>query len=350
MFFAWTSREVAWRVCGRVALRAAPFVAFALAFALASCRAPGDSAADSTSARRAPRAGRGSAIELTDDAGRVVHLDAPARRVISLVSSATETLIALGAADRIVGRTRYDDAPEIAAVPSVGGGVDPSIETIVGLHPDLVIAWSADKRQAVRAKLTALGVHVFTVRTEDTSDVFRGIANLGRLTGRDSAALRLGGSIRGELDDVRRSVAGRPAPSVFFVVFNDPPMTAGPDTFIGQLIGLAGGRSLFDDTRQLWPNVSMEEIVRRQPDVVIVPVGEFKTNTVDYLRARTGWRDLRAVREGRVVTVPANLLNRPGANIGKAARVLRAAFYPEFTSAADSANVARPLSAPAERR
>jgi iron complex transport system substrate-binding protein len=324
MFFGPASSGNTFQVGVRHARRALMPIVFAVA--CTSCR---DSAArDAASAQRS----RATAIEVTDEGGRVIRLDAPARRIISLIPSATETLIALGATDRIVGRTRYDVAPEIAASPSVGGTSDPSIETIVGLHPDLVIDWDADKRQVTRAKLVALGVRVFTIRAQDTSDVFRGITNLARLTGRDSAGTVLAASIRGEFDDVRRSVAGLNTPSVFYVVFNDPPMTAGPATFIGELIGLAGARSIFADAQQLWPNVSMEEIVRRQPDMLVVPVGEFKTNTLEHLRARPGWRDLSAVRAGRVVTVPADLLNRPSASIGKAARVLRAAFHPELAS------------------
>jgi iron complex transport system substrate-binding protein len=288
---------------------------------------------------------RDSTIELKDDAGRSVRLVGPALRVISLIPSATETLIALGATENIVGRTRYDVAPEVAGVPSVGGGIDPSVEAVVRLHPDLVLAWDNDKRQEVQKKLMALGVAVFTLRTEDTSDLFRGITNIGRLTGRDSAARALAASIRQQFDDVRRSVAGRQSPRVFYVVFNDPPMTAGPATFIGQLISLAGGRSIFADTRQLWPSVSMEEIVLRDPDLLVVPTGEFRTNSVERFRGRPGWRDLRAVREGHVVTVSANLMSRPGPNIGKAARALRAAFYQEFASAIDSSGaLQRPVS------
>lgn len=328
MFFGSTSSRNTFHVGVHHPWRAVRPSVFAvlLAVTLTSCR--DSSASDTASAQRS----HATAIEVADEGGRVIRLDAPARRVISLIPSATETLIALGATNQIVGRTRYDVAPEIAAIPSVGGTSDPSIETIVGLHPDLVIDWDADKRQTTRAKLVALGVRVFTSRAQDTSDVFRGITNLARLTGRDSAGTVLAASIRAEFDDVRRSVAGLKTPSVFYVVFNDPPMTAGPATFIGELIGLAGGRSIFADAQQLWPNVSMEEIVRRQPDMLVVPVGEFKTNTLDHFRARPGWRDLRAVRDGRVVTVPANLLSRPSASIGKAARVLRAAFHPELAS------------------
>jgi iron complex transport system substrate-binding protein len=170
------------------------------------------------------------------------------------------------------------------------------------------------------------------MRTEDTTDVFRGITRLGRLTGHDSAAGAVDTRLRAELDTIRQSVASQPAPSVFYVVYDDPPMTTGPSTFIGQLISLAGGRSVFADATQLWPTVAMEEIVRRDPDLLIVPVGEFKSTSVERFRKMAGWRDLRAVREGHVVTVPADLLSRPGPSIVDAARVLRAAFHPSVAA------------------
>lgn len=272
-----------------------------------------------------PAAAEG-AVAVVDDAGDTVRLPRPARRIVSLIPSANETLLALGAGDRIVGRTRYDEAPELAALPSVGGGLDPSLETLLSLRPELVIAWASEKRSAVRYRLEEMGIPVFAVDPQDTADVFRSIHALGALTGRSPAADSLAASIRGELEEVRTSVAGRPRPSVFFVVWNDPPMTAGPETFVAQLIGVAGGRTVFPDLRANWPQVSMEEIVRRQPEVVVLPVGEDGALSLERLRAAPGWRDLRAVREGRVATVPANLVSRPGPHVGEAARALRDAI------------------------
>ncbi|MDB4875974.1 MAG: btuF [Gemmatimonadetes bacterium] len=304
-----------------------------IATAIVACASETDArGARSTATSAASAATADSTLHVTDDNGHVVTLPGPAHRVISLIPSATESIIALGASDRIVGRTRYDVAPQVASLPNVGGGIDPSVEAIVALHPDLVIAWNTDKRQIARAKLVALGVPVFTMRTEDTTDVFRGIANLGKLLGRDTSARRVVASIHRDLDEVRRSVAGQPTPSVFYVVYNDPPMTAGSKTFIGQLLGIAGGRSIFADLDALWPQVPLEEIIRRDPDLLVVPIGEFKTNSLEHLRARSGWRDLRAVREGHVVTVPSDLLSRPGANIGEAARALRTAMHPTLAA------------------
>lgn len=270
-----------------------------------------------------------SSIEIKDDAGFTVKLAKPAERVIALVPSAMETLIAIGAIKQIVGRTRYDTAPEVADVPSVGGGVDPSVEAVLNLRPDLVISWESDKRQQLRERLLALGVPVFILRTEDTTDIFHGITSIGRLTGHDSSAAAVSASIRATLDSVHRSVSNRPAPSVLYVAYPEPPLTAGPKTFIGQLIALAGGRSIFADATQNWPNISMEEVVRRDPDLLIVPVGELKTNWLARFRAMQGWRDLRAVRNGKVVVVPADLMSRPSPSIAEASRVLRRAIHPE---------------------
>ncbi|MGV3709739.1 MAG: ABC transporter substrate-binding protein [Gemmatimonas sp.] len=277
------------------------------------------------------------AVGVTDDAGNIVRLAHPATRIISLIPSATETLIAIGAAPQIVGRTRYDVAPEVMNLPSVGGGVDASVEAIAALKPDLVVGWESDKRQLIRPKLQALNIPMFLLRTQDTTDVFRGMGKLGHLTGKDLVAARVLASLRADLDSVKQSVAGLPSPKVFYVVFNDPPMTAGPKTFIGQLITIAGGVSVFSDTatganekRNNWPNVAMEEIVRRDPDLIIVPVGEFKGNSIERFQKMQGWRTLRAVREGNVRAVPADLLSRPSPNIGKAAHALRHAFYPQF--------------------
>jgi iron complex transport system substrate-binding protein len=241
----------------------------------------------------------------------------------------TETVLALGVGDRLVGRTEYDKGPAVERLPSVGGGLDPSIEKLVSLRPDLVLGWETSGRTELRDRLTALGIPVFSVKTEDTTDVFRSIGNVGKLTARRHAADSLGAAIRASLDSVRASVAGAPRPSVFFVVWNDPPMTAGVRTFVSHVIEVAGGRNVFGDQQALWPNVSLEEIVRRQPDFLVVPVGEQGTVRMEALKSAPGWRELRAIREGRMVSVPAQVVNQPGPHLAEAARAMRDAIHPE---------------------
>lgn len=270
------------------------------------------------------------AVQVTDDAGRTVRLDAPARRIVSLVPSATETLLALGAGDRLVGRTDYDIQPEVASVASVGGGIDPSLEKLAALRPDLVIGWETEGRPELRDQLEKqLGVPVLSVSVQDTADVYRTIGRLGTLTGRARQGDSVAAAVRAELDAVRASVAGLPRPTVFWMVQNDPPMTAGKGTFVTELIEIAGGSNVFADARGLWPSVSLEEIVRRQPEVVIVPVLEGRTGRVDDLMDAVGWRELRATARDRVHAVPTEEVNRPGPGLGKAARIVRDVIHPE---------------------
>ncbi|HEU4557538.1 MAG TPA: cobalamin-binding protein [Longimicrobium sp.] len=290
---------------------------------LASCGAE-------TGERRAPSTPADSSVSVRDDAGRTVTLPRPARRIVALVPAVTETVIALGGADRLVGRTDFDKGPVVERLPSVGGGLDPSIEKLVALRPDLVLGWETTGRAELRDRLTALGIPVFSVKLEDTTDVFRSISNLGRLTGTERTAHSLAAAMRGELSEVRASVNGAPRPSVFFVVWNDPPMTAGQRTFVSQVIEVAGGRNVFGDQQALWPNVSLEEIVRRQPDFVVVPIGEQGTVRLEGLKTAVGWRELKAVREGRIVPVPAQVVNQPGPHLAQAARAMRDAIHPEL--------------------
>ena len=299
---------------------AAAFLAAAV-LALASC-------SDDRQRPAAESAAEG-AVSVVDDAGRTVTLPRPARRIVALMPSATETLLALGARDRLAGRTDFDAGMGIDSLPSVGGGLTPSVETIVSLRPDLVIGWETEGPAALRDRLTGVGIPVFAVKTEDTTDVFRAIRNLGRLTGLERAADSVSASLRGELEAVRRSVEGRPRPTVFYVAWYDPPTTAGPKTFITQLIETAGGSPAFPDATALWPNVSLEELVRRQPDFLVVPDAGAGGARVAELRRTPGWRELRAFSEGRAVTIPDRVVNRPGPRIGEAARALRDALHPE---------------------
>jgi iron complex transport system substrate-binding protein len=290
--------------------------ALLLAALAAACTAP-----------PAPEAG-GDAVAAVDHAGETVRLDRPARRIVSLVPSVTEALVAIGAGDRLVARTDYDTAPGVEALPSLGGGLDPSLEALVALRPDLVIGWDAAGASPLRPRLAALGIPFFRVVLTDTADVYRTLASIGTLAGREAAADSVADAVRAEIEAVRASVAGLPPRTVFFLVSDDPPMTAGPGTFLVQLIEAAGGRSIFADHPADWPQVSLEEVVRRDPEVVLVPTWNGGGDRVRTLSRRGGWREVAAFREGRARAVPADDVNRPGPGMGRTARILRDAIHP----------------------
>jgi iron complex transport system substrate-binding protein len=269
------------------------------------------------------------AIALTDDAGHSVELTGPAQRVVSLVPSVTETIIALGAGTRIVGRTEYDHDTTLAAVPLIGRGLSPSIEAIIALRPDLVVVWASDKRGDLRGQLEKAGVPVLAFEVQDTVDAYRVLRVMGIALGRQPAADSLQTALRDSLAATKSRAAGRSRRRVFYVVYNDPPMTAGPGTFIDQLLDIAGAENIFSDATSNWPTVSLEEVVKRDPDIVVLPVGEMSAQVGERLKATAGWRDLRAVKNGCVALVDADLVNRPGTNVAVAARRLEILLHDE---------------------
>jgi iron complex transport system substrate-binding protein len=271
-------------------------------------------------------------VQATDDAGQLVRLDRPATRIVSLIPSATDLLVAMGARAQLAGRTEFDTDSALAPLPSVGGGLDPSLEALVALRPDLVISFETQGDAALRTRLREMGIPVYAQAAQDTADVFRALANLGTLAGRRTGADSVAGAMRAELDAVRRSVAGRPAPSVVYVAWVDPPMIAGPTTFLSELVRVAGGRPVFEDVKQEWPQVSIEEIVSRKPQVVVIPSGAGAEFSAQALRTAPGWRELASSPGTRVAEVPVAVVNRPGPRLGEAARALRDAIHPELAA------------------
>ncbi len=250
----------------------------------------------------------------------------PAARIISLLPSVTEILVALGARDRLMARTDYDTDPTLAPLASVGGGLNPSLERLTILRPDLVVGWSGDQSLD---QLARRGILIYRPQSQSLADVRCTTLTLGRALGHATAADSLTRAMSAEMEEVRRAVRGRPRPSVLYVVWFDPPMTTGPGTFLDELIDIAGGQNAFGDAPSPWPTVSLEAVLRRQPAIVIVPRGERGAERSTRLRSTPGWRDLRAVRAGRVIEVDADLFNRPGPRVGNAARTLAALLYPE---------------------
>lgn len=264
-------------------------------------------------------------VRLIDDGGTEIALGAPPRRIVSLVPSVTDAVVALGRGDRLVGRTRYDENPAVVDLPSVGGGIDPSLESLRALDPDLVIGWRSEGVRTLREALSAMGIPYYASAIEDTTDVFRTLQRLGTLLEAEAVASRLVGGLRDSLEAVAAD-ARDPRPTVLYAIVENPPRTAGRDTFIGQLIEIAGGSPVFETRSRAWPQVSLESIVAADPDIVLVPVYDGAEDAVEKLAMRPGWRGLTAVRAGRVVGVPAVVVARPGPSMHVAAREIQRAI------------------------
>ena len=269
---------------------------------------------------------------VADDAGRVHRTLEPRNRIISLVPGVTETLTAIGAAERIVARTQYDEQPELASLPVVSGALEPSVEVLAGMSPDLVVMWpSGGDGAAIGGRLDKVGIDWYGAATQTVADFERHTRNLGRLLHLPSRADSLIASVQSDLDEAAQRWSGRTPARIFYVVQMDPPMTVGPGTFLDSIFVAGGAVNVFGDIEGNWPLVSLEQVVWRRPDYVVVPVAGYGTPDVppgyrdpslDRLVSSPAWRSLSAVAEGRVVSVDASLFGRPGPRMGEAAGYL----------------------------
>lgn len=265
------------------------------------------------------------ALVVRDDAGRDVRLAQSAQRVVSLLPTVTDLMLAMDVHDRLIARTEFDTDPRLAGLPSLGGGLTPSVEWLAQQKPDLVVAWPDQGTRSLVDRLASVDIPVYAARTESIDDTYRMLADLGTMLGITPKTDSLGSRIKSALDSVRAAVSARPAVRVAYVVGLDPPMVAAAGTFIDELIGVAGGRNIFPELK-LWPQVNLEELVQRDPDVVVI-ADTGSDDPVPALRKLAGWRELRAVRTGRVYRVSPYFFNRSGPTMPSAARELARFFH-----------------------
>ncbi|HXF95090.1 MAG TPA: helical backbone metal receptor [Gemmatimonadales bacterium] len=257
-----------------------------------------------------------AAVSVTDDAGRVIRLAAPARRIVSLLPSFTELLFAIGAGDRLVGRTTWCDwPPRVRAVPSVGEGLPPNVEAVAARRPDLVVLYRAAPNAAAARRLEALGIPTLLLDLNRLSDLGPAARRLGTLTGRSAAA----DSVARRLDSLAHAPAPPPRRSLAFVVWDNPPIVIGAGSYLDRLAALAGARNVFHDIAAASAQVSLETIAERDPDLVAIPSA---TGSVPEFTRRREWRAIRAVREGRVLVLRGSLFGRPGPRAPEAVQQL----------------------------
>jgi iron complex transport system substrate-binding protein len=241
-------------------VRGAPLLLTALAIASA-CGNPD---------ARGGHASADGGIRVVDASGAEVGLPAPARRIVSLVPSATQTLGAIGAQGALVGRTDFDHEPWAATLPSVGGGIEPNLEAIVALGPDLVVRFAGTQDPRTPGRLDDLGIPHVAVRPDHVEDIYRTAELLGAVTGHGAAADSLVAAIRGGLAALAVRSAELPRLRVAYVLGGTPPWVSGPGTYIDEIVSLAGGDNVFDDLGALYSAVSPEQLRTRDIDVVLV--------------------------------------------------------------------------------
>jgi len=239
---------------------------------------------------------------VTDETGRTVTVPDHPHRVVCLVPSITDTVFALGSGDDVVAVSDYTTHPPAAVKkPSIGGLVKPSIETILSFHPDLVLGTSIPGATETAAQLQDVGVPVYLVDPHGLSGILRSVGSVGQALNRAPQAAALNASLRKRIEAVRARAAGKPAPRVLVPVWYDPIITIGKNAFISELVETAGAKSVTDDLLPDWPEVSMETVVTRAPEaLVLIRGGKI---SIEMLQKRPGWSSLPAIQSGKVYYV-----------------------------------------------
>jgi iron complex transport system substrate-binding protein len=273
------------------------------------------------------------ALTLRDMLGREVRLPAAPARIVSLVPGVTEIVYALGADDRLAGRTDFClHPPAVRAKPSVGGMVNPNLETLVALRPDLVIATDEGNREETFQQLARLGIPTYLVHATRLRDLLDEIARIGELTGRQAAVGPLVETLRRRVDAVRRAVAARPRPRVLYVIWPDPLIVPGRDSLLTELLELAGAESVTAREGQAYVRFSIEAAVARAPDVIVLADhaadGGSSAGRPDPERWRR-FASVPAIQAGRLYSVDLSILHRYGPTVVEGLERLARLIHPE---------------------
>jgi iron complex transport system substrate-binding protein len=299
---------------------------------------PAPPATATTAAPAAPTAATVAAafpVTLTDAAGRKVTVKAQPQRIVSLAPANTEALFAVGAGAQVVGDTTYCNyPPEAAAVAKIGGySADTiSIEKIVALKPDLVLAESGTHDKVIAA-LDPLGITAIAVNPHTIEDVYSDLAMLGRITGQTEKASAIVSTMQKRIRAVSDKTATIPQDkrvTVFWEVWDEPLMTAGPGTFTGQLVELAGGINVFKDVKQDYPQINAEDVVKASPAAIMGPDTHSDKLTASLIARRPGWEQIAAVKTGRVYLVNGDTSSRPGPRLADALEEIARDLYPDL--------------------
>lgn len=276
--------------------------------------------------------------DITDETGRTVRVPQPVTRIVSLAPSLTETVYALGLQDHLVGDTEFCDYPADARKKTkVGGGINPSLELIANLHPDIVLVTKAFNRLETVQSLENLGISSYATDPHTVEEIISSSKKLSNVLGAPEAGATVAGEMKRRLADLHRRIGALPPKRVLFVVWTQPLISVGKHTFIADALRLAGAASIVD-SEQDWPQVSLEEVARLQPDLLVFAESHSDSASlaVEALATLPGWSIVEAVSKRRVAVI-SDAVNRPAPRIVSAIEDLAKQLHPDaFTEKPES--------------
>lgn len=278
-----------------------------------------------------------SSRSFVDDAGHRIYLAKAPARIVSLAPSITEMLFSLGLEEQIVGVTEFCDYPAAAKSKTKVGYANPSVEAIITLRPELVLAPRDFLRPDLQLKLEQLKIPVFVLDAHTLEDIPLQIHTLGQMFEKVSAANGVTQLMRQRMVEIRHTVEHLPAKRVLYVLNSQPLITVGPGSFIHQMIGAAGGMNIATQASEAYPRLSMETVLKEDPEVLIFPSGEVETVPRSEQQQWRRWASLSAVKQQRFYEVSSSLLNRPGPRVVDGLEQLARAIHPEAFGSSDGA-------------
>jgi len=247
-------------------------------------------------------------IKIRDDAGRLIELAEPVQRVISLSPHITELIYAAGGGEKMIAAVDFSNYPvEAKALPRVGSGYQLDIEAIVGLKPDLIIAWSSGNSREQLERLESLGFAVYYSEPEVLSDIAKNIRDIGKLLGSPSKANQKADDFMLGIERLKKKYKHTKKVTVFYQVWNQPIFTVNRQHVISHIIDLCGGENIFKELNVLSPQVDIESIIKRNPSVIIAGVDEGRAG---WLSEWSSWPNIDAVKNQRVYGINADLIVR----------------------------------------
>jgi iron complex transport system substrate-binding protein len=248
-------------------------------------------------------------ITVVDAMGRKLVLEQPARRVVSLAPHITEVVYAAGAGDRLVGAVSYSDYPEAArTVPRVGSSNSVNYEALLALNPDLVLAWQRGNGEEVVARLESLGLKTYVGEPSTLQDVAASLRVVGQLTGNEITADAAAQAFLRRLSGLQADFSSQEPVTVYYQIWNEPLMTLNGDHLISDVIRLCGGRNVFADALPLVSRISIESVIRADPQVIVASgMDQARPEWLDDWRE---WPSMTAVSNGQLYFVPPDLLQR----------------------------------------
>jgi iron complex transport system substrate-binding protein len=267
-----------------------------------------------------------------DDMNRSVTINAAPQRIVSHVPSITETIFALGLGSKLVGRSDYDDyPPEAANITSVGNYFNPSIENIVALNPDLVLT---DGHSDTIKQLDNLKINYFVIDPKNLDGIFKDIELVGNITGTETAADKLVADMKSRVAKVQDTVKGAPAPRVIYLLDATDianPWTAGPGSFVDSLITLGGGQNVAGKMSDPYAQMSMEQIIAADPEIIILPSSHGTAFTAPKaLQDNPAWQKTSAVKNGKIYIIDTDLVDRSGPRIVQGLEDMAKLIHPEL--------------------